>query len=139
MYNRTQSQWLRLCMDWIGFEKFPNFFFLKINLNILIFYITSITFYHFSNIKITTKQKISLFYTKYFYFFPHINQICYSINQLLPIQSISKHSQYKQQQKGVLEKNVNINQNYNFDKNYFLHVLPNTFGILKSNNFKNTI
>jgi hypothetical protein len=48
-------------------------------------------------------------------------------------------SQYKQQQKGVLEKNVNINQNYNFDKNYFLPVLLNTFAILKSNDFKNTI
>jgi hypothetical protein len=39
------------------------------------FYITSIIFYHFSNKKITTKQKISFFYTKYSYFFSHINQI----------------------------------------------------------------
>jgi hypothetical protein len=56
------------------------------------FYITSITFYHFSNKKITTKQKISLFHTKHSYFFPHINQICYNTNPLLPIQSILKHS-----------------------------------------------
>jgi hypothetical protein len=65
---------------------------LKININIPIFYITLITFYHFSNKKITTKQKISLFYIKYFYFFPLINQICYNINPLLQIQSLSKHN-----------------------------------------------
>jgi hypothetical protein len=42
--------------------------------------------------KIITKQKISLFYTKYSYFFPHINQICYSTSPLPPVQSIAKHS-----------------------------------------------
>jgi hypothetical protein len=35
----------------------------------LLFYITSIIFYHFSN------KKNLLFYTKHSYFFPHINQI----------------------------------------------------------------
>jgi hypothetical protein len=52
-------------------------------------------FYHFSNKKITTKQKISLFYTKHSYFFPRINQICYSINPFSPVQSIPKHSRYQ--------------------------------------------
>jgi hypothetical protein len=72
--------------------KIPKIFFLKININIPTFYITSITFYHFSNKKITTKQKISLFYTKHFYFFSPINQICYSTNPLLSIQSLPKHN-----------------------------------------------
>jgi hypothetical protein len=76
--------------DWIC--KIPKKNSLKINLNILTFYITSITFYHFSNKKITTKQKISLFYIKHSYFFSHINQICYSTNPLLPIQSLPKHN-----------------------------------------------
>jgi hypothetical protein len=58
----------------------------------LLFYVTPITFYHFSNKKITTKQKISLFYTKHYYFFLHINQMCYSISSLPPVQSITKHS-----------------------------------------------
>jgi hypothetical protein len=85
-----RDHWLRLAMAWLGLDgicKIPKKLFFKINLNILTFYITSITFYHFSNKKITTKQKISLFYTKHSYFFSHINQICYSINQFLPIQS----------------------------------------------------
>ena len=66
--------------DWIC--KIPKKFFLKINHNISTFYIISITFYHFSNKKITTKQKISLFYTKHSYFFLHINQIWYSTSPI---------------------------------------------------------
>jgi hypothetical protein len=42
---------------------------LKINLNILIFYITSVIFYYYSNKKIITKQNFLLFLTKYSYFF----------------------------------------------------------------------
>jgi hypothetical protein len=72
--------------------KIPKKIVLKININITTFYITSIIFYHFSNKKITPKQKISLFYTKHSTFFPHINQICYSTNPLLPIQSLPKHN-----------------------------------------------
>jgi hypothetical protein len=56
---------------------------LKINLNILIFYIKLITIYHFSNKKITTKH--SYFFTflyktflLFFFFLFHINQIWYS-------------------------------------------------------------
>jgi hypothetical protein len=74
--------------------KIPKKKFFKININIPTFYITSITFYHILYKKITTKQKISLFYTKHSYFFPHINQICYNTNPLLPIQSLPKHNPY---------------------------------------------
>jgi hypothetical protein len=78
--------------DWLGFVKSPKKFFSK-SISIFLFFISqSITFYHFLNKKITTKQKISLFYTKYSYFFSSINQICYSINPLLPIQSLPKHN-----------------------------------------------
>ena len=79
-------------MDWTG----PNLKFqkilLKINPNILTFYITSITFCYYSNKKISMKQKNSLFYTKHSYFFPYINQICYSTSLLPQVQSIAKHS-----------------------------------------------
>ena len=78
-------------MDWtepnVKFQKI----FIKINSNILTSYITSIT----------TKQKIVLFCTKYFYFFLHINQICYSTSLLPQVQSITKHSQ-----KACLKKNI---------------------------------
>ena len=77
---------------WGWICKIFKIFFFKIYHNILIFYITSIIFYHFLNKKITTKQKISLFYTKHSYFFFHINQICYSTSPLPPVQSICKHS-----------------------------------------------
>jgi hypothetical protein len=42
--------------------------------------------------KITTKQKISFFYTKHSYFFLRINQICYCTSPLSQVQSIAKHS-----------------------------------------------
>ena len=42
---------------------------LKINSNILTFYITSITFYYDSNKKITTKQIFLYFHIKWSYFF----------------------------------------------------------------------
>ena len=67
-------------------------YFLKIYPNIFIFYITLITFYYYSNKKITTKQKISFFYTKHSLFFSHINQIYCGTSQLPQVQSIAKHS-----------------------------------------------
>jgi hypothetical protein len=75
-----------------GLCKIPKKNFSKSIPTFLLFYITPITFYHYSNKKITTKQKISLFYTKYYYFFPHINQISYSTSPLTPALSIAKHS-----------------------------------------------
>jgi hypothetical protein len=65
---------------------------LKINLNILIFYIKLITFYHFSNKKITTKHSYFFtFYIKHSYFFFFSYQ-----SNLLQYCSISKsHSIHK--------------------------------------------
>jgi hypothetical protein len=64
-----------------------NFFFLKINLNILTFSITSITFYYYLNKKITTKTFFFFTFSYktfvlFFFFFLHINQICYSTGPL---------------------------------------------------------
>jgi hypothetical protein len=81
-------------MDWTRPNLKSQKILLKINLNILTFYITLITFYYYSNKKITTKQKKLFFYTKYSYFFPYINQICYSTSPLPQVQSIAKHIQF---------------------------------------------
>jgi hypothetical protein len=54
-----------LFMNPLHFSKF----FLKINLNIFIFYVKSIIFYHFLNKKITINKNFHLFYIKHSYFF----------------------------------------------------------------------
>jgi hypothetical protein len=82
---------LRLClaMEWARpVQKIS----LKINRNILTFYITSVIFYYYSNKKIITKQNFLLFCTKYSYFFSHINQICYNTGLLSQIHSFAKHN-----------------------------------------------
>jgi hypothetical protein len=49
----------------------------KINLNIFTFYITSITFYYYSNKKITTKKKTFLYKTFLFFSLHHSNLLQY--------------------------------------------------------------
>jgi hypothetical protein len=70
-------------LDWTCKIKKKKIFFLKINSNILTFYITSITFYHFSNKKITTKQKFHFYIQNILTFFLiSIKSVIISINFL---------------------------------------------------------
>ena len=83
-----------LAMDQTGPNLKSQKILLEINPNILIFYITSITFYYYPN----KKKKKNHYKTKNFtflckiFFFSHINQICYSIGplpQVLPLPNIA--------------------------------------------------
>ena len=73
--SRKKRVWYwRLCLAMDRTESNPKSqkILIKINSNILTFYITSIIFYYYSNKKITTKQKISLFlYKTFLLFFSH--------------------------------------------------------------------
>ena len=73
--------------DWIC--KILKIFFLKINYNILIFYITSITFYHFSNKKNHYKIKNFTFLYKIFLLFSSYqsNLLQYQFTSSNPIPS----------------------------------------------------
>jgi hypothetical protein len=66
---------------------------LKINLNILIFYIKLITFYHFSNKKITTKHSYFFTFLYKTFFFPYQSNLL-QYRSISKSHSIHKHNLY---------------------------------------------
>ena len=78
--NPLTNEAYQICLpkDWTEPDPKTQKFHLKINSNILTFYITSITFYYYSNKKLQNNFFFSFFIQNILFFFSsYINQICY--------------------------------------------------------------